>query len=81
MPNDEEWIESGMIADESLGHPAKRTAQEGIADMEARIKLLQSRIGKANDCDQVEELHALNSELREARECLAEYQTQLDGRN
>lgn len=81
MPNEEEWLDAGMIADESLGRPAKRTPQEGIAEMRARIKLLQARIAKANANGQVDELRTLNSEFREACDRLTEYQTQLEGRN
>lgn len=93
MPSDEEWIEAGMTADESLGKPARRSAEQGIRDMEAQITLLKERLQKvASRLSQMgsteyeiktltAERSKLTEELATAHDRLAEYKTQLEGRN
>lgn len=85
-PSDEEWVEAGLTADESLGHPATRPAAEGIKEMTARCDLLLERIKQREIRDQKvgppsEELRTLYTELREAKERLAEYTRLHEGRN
>jgi hypothetical protein len=73
------------------GHSLKRKASQGVTDMQARIDLLTGQ--KRLILDQIEEadpqiassltqqLNSLNTELREAQDRLAGYQTQLQGLN
>ena len=85
MPTPEEWSEAGLIADESLGHPAKCTPEAGIAEMKHRIELLEQKRDQMKALGPSEtiiaELISIDSELHEARDRLAEYQLQLEGRN
>ena len=81
MPSQEEWLDAGMGADEALGHPARRTPEEGIREMQARIELLTLRRNQLSRKPDAYELARLNSEICEAEARLAEYQTQLAGRN
>jgi len=82
-----------MVVDEArkaVGKgPAPRPSERGIADMQARLKLLSEQKEKLleqlelhpTDAQLGNELTALNKELHEAQERLAEYQTQFDHRN
>jgi hypothetical protein len=82
-----------MVVDEArqaVGKgPAARPSLKGIADMQARIKLLSEQKGKLleqlelhpTDVQLGNDLSALNQEFREAQERLAEYQSQFDRRN
>lgn len=92
MPTDDEWAEADMAADEAAGKPLKRTAEEGIRDMERRIASLTKRI---NDLERhmsedseggfsesaAEAIKSLTEDLTTARARLAEYKLQLEGRN
>lgn len=86
MPTPEEWSEAGIIADESLGHPSKCTPEAGIAEMKRRIGLLEQKRERMKGFTGpsetiITELKTVYSELQEARERLAEYEHQLEGRN
>ncbi len=86
-----------MVVDEArkaVGKgPAPRPSVKGIADMQARLKLLSEQKEKlleqsalhAADTQFVvavrKDLATVNRELREAQERLAEYQSQFDRRN
>ena len=86
-PADLEMIVDGALQD--CGKPPlKRTPQEGIADMQARISRLNNqKIQLLNAPDIrmeeiiLQEVRTLNTELQEARDRLKEYQTQLEGLN
>lgn len=82
-----------MVADEvrkktGLG-PARRSPEQGIADMQTRLELLTAQKSKLldqledhpTDVQLANELSAVNKELLEAKERLAEYQSQFEGRN
>jgi len=84
----EEWIEAGIIADESLGHPAQRSPEEGIAEMKKRIAYLkkqESRIRENNrivdEAGRDETSIQIAREISEARKRLNEYEAQHKGRN
>lgn len=92
VPTDDEWAEADMLADETHGKPMKRTALEGIRDMERRIASLLKRIHAAErfaheDSEggfsesAVRTIQSLTEELATARARLAEYKLQLEGRN
>lgn len=82
-----------MVVDEARQKtglpPAKRPADKGITDMQARIKLLTGqrtklleRMGtEVFDDKRYAALSEIDNELREARQRLTEYQTQQGGRN
>jgi hypothetical protein len=87
MPTDDEWVEADMAADEAAGKPLKRTAEEGIRDMERRIISLRARITAAEgnalltDPQRAEVIADLRVDLQEAQARLKEYQIQLEGKN
>jgi hypothetical protein len=82
-----------MVVDEArkaIGKgPAPRSAAKGVSDMAARIGLLNEQKTKLlkqmelhpSDTQLDSTLVAVNSELREAKKRLAEYQTQAKGQN
>jgi hypothetical protein len=84
-------VEKEMIRDEMAPSPLRRAPHVGIADMEARIKLLTSQ--KTNILAHIEAAGAdpedarwdtigdINRQLREAADRLAEYNIQQEGLN
>lgn len=82
-----------MVVDEARQKtglpPAKRPVDKGIADMQARIKLLTAqrmklleRMGtEVFDDKRYAALFEVDKELRQARERLTDYQTQQGGHN
>jgi len=94
-PNNYDPTESDLeqVVDEArkaLGKgPAPRSAAGGISDMTERIRSLNEQKGKLlkqmelhpTNTDLDATLVATNSQLREAKERLAEYQSQLRGKN
>ena len=91
-PVDKEMLGDEMAMEARPGSgPLPRCSARGIADMEARIKLLTSQKNNilahietdgANPADERWNTIAdLNRQLREATDRLAEYQTQLEGLN
>lgn len=85
-----------MVADESLSHPAKRTPEQGIKEMQDRICFLEQALKDLNKpftytkanayCDPNEEaiaskIRRTSIELSTAKARLAEYETQLKSRN
>ncbi|HUE37662.1 MAG TPA: hypothetical protein VMO20_09745 [Candidatus Acidoferrum sp.] len=82
-----------MVVDEARQKtgqpPANRSPEKGVADMQARLKLLNEQRSKLLDglgttpfdTQRGEELNRIDHEIREARQRLDEYQTQLKGRN
>ncbi|HEV2327631.1 MAG TPA: hypothetical protein VGY56_02455 [Verrucomicrobiae bacterium] len=95
MPDDFEPsdAELEMVVDEALQKtgqpPVNRSPEKGIADMQGRLKLLNEQKAKLLkgmgtlpfDTQRGEELTKIDREIREARQRLGEYQTQLKGRN
>jgi hypothetical protein len=85
MPSDEEWSD----AEELAGGPIVSSAAAGVRKMTLRVKVLEERISRCRDWiakgADVAEFEAdevrLIQEIREARQRLAQYQAQLDGRN
>jgi len=63
--------------------PAPRTARQGIADMQARIKYHESLIARLrkNNPTSADSIADSQRQIREAKARLAEYQVQLDGAN
>jgi len=69
--------------------PERRTAEQGIKDMQARITYLKKAIFKLDELflgqqlspEDVLIIHHRKQELAEAEQRLAEYQTQLKGKN
>jgi hypothetical protein len=93
MPTDDEWNEAELLADQASGQPLYRTPAEGVAAMEKRIAWLNGKLSRISfqfsrlgaTAHEVRTLEAeratLNSELTAAQTRLAEYRTQLEGRN
>lgn len=89
MPTDDEWNEAESLADSLPGRPLARTPEEGVKQMTRRIACLEEDIRRWESPETGPELSAqapkqislLKSELTIARQCLAEYQAQLKGRN
>lgn len=70
--------------------PVARSPEQGVADMQARIKELTADKRRLLNNDTLlidarpefeNQLHTLNRQLREARQRLGEYRIQLEGRN
>lgn len=83
-PDNDEWTEAEMLADDAAGKPLRRTPAEGIVAMQQRIRILMSRIGclrSADTFDPTEEIRSLEQQLAEAHRRLAEYRQLDDGRN
>ena len=92
LPTDPNSVELEMLADAAEGSPLKRTAQQGVTDMEARIALLNEQKVKTLDrlnqtrsgtvrAELNSHLTLLNDDLRQANDRLREYKTQLEGTN
>ena len=86
LPNEPSPAELEMILDEAnilaKGHPLARSPEQGIADMQARIKFLTAQMLKLDlDPSSKPVLDKLSNDLREAKRRLGEYQTQLKARN
>jgi predicted nucleic acid-binding Zn-ribbon protein len=62
----------------AVGKDLRLTPEEGIRVMEARIKGLEAELKAATDDD---EAQRIAPQLNEARNRLAQYKLQLDGRN
>jgi hypothetical protein len=62
----------------ALGKPLNYTPEEGIRVMEARIKGLEGELNAATGGD---EAQRIAPQLNDARNRLAQYKLQLDGRN
>lgn len=77
----EEWIEAGIDADKSLGHPARRTPEEGVKEMQERIAHLTNEQQAILASDHPEEISRINAELKTAQVQLAAYELQLKGKN
>ena len=85
-PLDPTEVDLQIVEDEALGHPVKRCAHQGVADMQARItqlnaekKKLLEQMDTRTDLDS--QLSTLNSQLREAQDRLAEYELQAQSHN
>ena len=82
-------IELEMAVETANGRPVARPAQQGIADMSARLKYLTGEKIKVLDLlddgaerhELTAELNTLNTELREARDRLKEYELQAQSAN
>ncbi|HEY1719295.1 MAG TPA: hypothetical protein VGH42_13520 [Verrucomicrobiae bacterium] len=84
----EEWIEAGIAADESLGRPAKRKPEEGIAEMKKRITHLKKQEKRIRESNRIADEVARDKssieiarEISDARKRLSEYEAQHKGRN
>ena len=89
-PSDSDLEQVVDEARHALGKgPAPRSAQKGVSDMTDRIRLLNEQKEKLLKQIQLHPsntqldstLVAVNSQIREAKKRLAEYQTQAKGRN
>ena len=67
-----------LEAERALGKPLNYTPEEGIRVMEARVKGLMGELNAATDGDHAQRIAA---QLNDARNRLAQYKLQLDGRN
>lgn len=77
----EEQIEADMGAEEILGHPLKRTAVHGIANMQERIAYLRRELANIHPNAPDEAEIGLIRDIADAEARLKEYQTQYDSRN
>jgi len=94
-PHDPTEVDLQIVEDEALGHPAKRRAHQGVADMTARIAQLNDEKKKllatmadaegkdygTRQPDLWKSIDQLNAQLKEAGERLAEYELQVQSHN
>jgi hypothetical protein len=82
LPTELEQVVDEARADMGQG-PAPRTARQGIADMQARIKYHERLIARLrkNNPTCTDSIAESQRQIREAKARLAEYQVQLDGAN
>ena len=90
--SDREKSDASAVADDSLGHPAQRTPEEGIKDMVERMTQLTIQRNAqilVRDSQPYGRARAftggvirdLDRQINEAKSRLAEYEAQLKGRN
>ncbi len=88
MPNEDEWMDAEMDAENMTGRSSARTPEEGIKIMEERLRVLRAREGNIRTGDQFTDetlreksLIEIGREIRDAQSQLKHYKMQLEGRN
>ena len=86
MPTeDDEFADADELAEEIIGKPIARSPEQGIADMETRLRSLQNShdlTSKHTDSDQkFQHLVTLEREMADIKARIREYKAQLEGRN
>jgi hypothetical protein len=80
-----------MVLEATAGKPLPRSPEQGIADMQARLRQLTEEktsllevmegVPPARYNELVSNLNSLNNQIKEAQERLAEYRVQKEGQN
>jgi hypothetical protein len=85
MPTDDEWADADELAEEMIGKPFLRNPEQGIADMQKRLRSLQARhdlVSKQADSDlKFERMSDLQRQMTDLKLRIKEYEAQQQGRN
>jgi hypothetical protein len=82
MPNEEEWIDATMGAEEALGKPLNLKPDEGVEMMSRQVAVLRKRLAELHpDCRDTDAELGLIRDIRTAETRLKEYELLRKGSN
>ena len=81
MPTEDEWADADIAADEEAGHHLTRPPEQGVKDMERRIRALNARLAIVRDRGDEQSEQPLIEQVQKAKLLLDQYQALLKGRN